>query len=107
MRATRFITFLFFCGITAQASADTIKASVNGMVCAFCAQGIEHSLRATGASKDIYINLNRKVVAMELKEGASLAHDKFVAIVKDAGYDVTAIETVKLSAADVRAAYKK
>jgi periplasmic mercuric ion binding protein len=88
------------------AQSDTIKASVNGMVCAFCAQGIEQNLKASGKTKDVYVSLKQKVVAAELKEGEAMSHDAFKALVKDAGYSVTKIETVKLTAADIRASSK-
>jgi periplasmic mercuric ion binding protein len=88
------------------AQSDTIKASVNGMVCAFCAQGIEQNLKASGKTKDVFVSLKQKVVAAELKEGETMTHDAFKALVKDAGYSVTKIETVKLSASEIRAGSK-
>ena len=102
----KFLIVAALCAIPA-AQADTIKASINGMVCAFCAQGIEQNLRATGQAKDVYISLKQKVVAMELKEGGTLSFDKFKALVKDSGYDVTKIETVKSTANEIRADAKK
>ena len=39
------------------------------MVCAFCAQSIEKKLRALAPTKDVYVNLKERVVAVELKEG--------------------------------------
>lgn len=84
----------------------TIKASVNGMVCAFCAQGIDKNLRSTGVAKDVYINLKKKIVAMELKPNSGFTAEKFTALVKDSGYDVTRIELVKDSAESIRKANK-
>ncbi len=92
---------------SAAVQADTIRAAVNGMVCAFCAQGIEKNLQSTGKTKDIFISLKQKVIAAELKEGQTLTHDDFKALVQDSGYTVTKIETVKLSANDIRNATKK
>jgi mercuric ion binding protein len=73
-------------------AAQTIKANVNGMVCAFCAQGIEKKMRALTQTQDVYVNLKQRIVAVELKEGQTLSNDKVKAIIKDAGYDVTSIE---------------
>jgi mercuric ion binding protein len=84
----------------------TIKASVNGMVCAFCAQGIDRNLRGTGVAQDVYINLSKKIVAMELKPNSNFSTEKFTALVKEAGYDVTKVELVKDSAAAIRKANK-
>lgn len=73
-------------------STQTIKANVNGMVCAFCAQGIEKKMRALTQTQDVYVNLKQRIVAVELKDGQTLSNDKVKEIIKDAGYDVTAIE---------------
>lgn len=74
------------------AATQTIKANVNGMVCAFCAQGIEKKMRALAQTKDVYVNLKQRVVAVELKEGQTLSNDTVKDLIKDAGYDVTSIE---------------
>ena len=73
------------------------------MVCAFCAQGIEKKLRALNQTKEVYVNLKNKVVAVELKDGQALSPDAFTALIKDAGYDVVAVETVDKSAQQIKA----
>ena len=92
---------------SAYAAGQTIKADVNGMVCAFCAQGIEKKLRAMPQTKDVYVNLKHKVVAVELKDGQSVPLDTVKDLVKDAGYDVTHIETVGQTAQEIKAAIGK
>ena len=72
-------------------AAQSIQATVNGMVCAFCAQGIEKKLRALTQTQDVYVNLGRKVVAVQIKEGATLSPDTVREVVKEAGYDVASI----------------
>ncbi|MET0377715.1 MAG: heavy metal-associated domain-containing protein [Spongiibacteraceae bacterium] len=101
MKAIYLIVLLAF-GTAAQA-AQTITAHVNGMVCAFCAQGIEKKVRALPQTQDVYINLKQKVVAVEVKEGQALAPDVIAALVKDAGYDVTKIEVVQETAVSIKA----
>ncbi len=76
----------------AMAATQTIKANVNGMVCAFCAQGIEKKMRALSQTKDVYVNLKQRIVAVELKEGQTLSNDTVKDLIKDAGYEVTSIE---------------
>lgn len=88
----------------AQANVQSIKAEVNGMVCAFCAQGIEKKMRAFSQTREVYVDLKNKVVAVELKDGQQLSHDAVREAIKDAGYDVPKIETVPLSVRDIRAA---
>lgn len=83
-------------------ATQTIKANVNGMVCAFCAQGIEKKMRALTQTQDVYVNLKQRIVAVELKEGQTLSNDKVKDIIKDAGYDVTAIEISEHTVAHIK-----
>ncbi|MES3020378.1 MAG: heavy metal-associated domain-containing protein [Pseudomonadota bacterium] len=98
---------LSFAAAGANAQVQTLKAEVNGMVCAFCAQGIEKKLRGLAQTKDIYVNLKQRVVALELKEGQSLDPQKVKDLVKEAGYEVVSIATVNQSAAELKAAGAK
>lgn len=84
-------------------AATTTKITVNGMVCAFCAQGIEKRLTALPQTQGVYVNLARKVVAVEAKPGQSHDEAKLRAEIRDAGYDVVSVEAVPQSLADVRA----
>lgn len=85
------------------AVAATLKANVNGMVCAFCAQGIEKKMRALSQTKDVYVNLKQRIVAIELKDGQNLSNDTVKDLIKDAGYEVTAIEMSEHSVAQIKA----
>lgn len=108
-----FITSLFLTlGLTANfahaaAQTQTIKAEVNGMVCAFCAQGIEKKLRSMSETKDVYVNLKEKVVAVELKEGQTVTPDRVKEVIKEAGYDVSRTEIVNQTALQIKAATPK
>ena len=84
-------------------AVQTIKANVNGMVCAFCAQGIEKKMRSLSQTKDVYVNLKQRVVAVELKEGQTLSNDTVKDLIKDAGYDVTSIEISEHPVAHIKA----
>lgn len=87
-------------------AATSVKAGVNGMVCAFCAQGIEKKLSKLPAAQTVYVDLKRKVVVVEARPGQTLDTKVIEAEIKDAGYDVTQIETVEQSAADIKASLK-
>ncbi|KQW38519.1 heavy-metal-associated domain-containing protein [Rhizobacter sp. Root404] len=91
---------------TSSFAATSVKASVNGMVCAFCAQGIEKRLSRLPATKAVYVDLKQKVVAVEAKDGQMLDSKTITAEITDAGYDVTRLETVELSVAEIKAATK-
>jgi copper chaperone CopZ len=98
------IALVLFCSALSAQAAQTLKAQVNGMVCAFCAQGIEKKLRALPQTKDVYVNLKQRIVAVELKDGQTLDGQAVRDLVKDAGYDVVSLDTVALSAAELKAA---
>ncbi|PPC92591.1 MAG: heavy metal transporter [Methylotenera sp.] len=84
-------------------AAQTVKATVNGMVCAFCAQGIEKKMRALSQTQDVYVNLKQRIVAVELKDGQNLSFDTVKDLIKDAGYDVTGIEMSEHPVAHIKA----
>ena len=72
------------------ASAETIQVEVNGLVCAFCAQGIEKTLRAFPATDEIFVSLEHRLVAIGLKDGQSIDETSLKKAIADAGY--TAVE---------------
>ena len=85
---------------------STIKAEVNGMVCAFCAQGIEKKLKAMPQAGDVVVNLDKRLVAVEMKPGQTVSHAQIKAAIADSGYDVVKIETVPTSVKDLKAQLK-
>ncbi|MEI7740134.1 MAG: heavy-metal-associated domain-containing protein [Betaproteobacteria bacterium] len=95
-------------GIAAISSmaANSVKVTVNGMVCAFCAQGIEKRISKMGATKDVFVDLKKKTVAVEAKDGQVLDAKAISAEIVDAGYDVVKIEPVLQSVAEIRAELK-
>jgi mercuric ion binding protein len=89
---------------TVSAMATTsIKAEVNGMVCAFCAKGIEKKLNAMQEGKGAFVDLKSRVVVMELKDGQDIPVEKFTQVIKNAGYAVTKVEKVPQSAEAIKA----
>lgn len=87
-------------------AATSIKATVNGMVCAFCAQGIEKGISSMPATKAVYVDLKKKTVAIEAKEGQKLDEKAIAAEIIDAGYDVVKLETVQKSVEEIKAELK-
>jgi copper chaperone CopZ len=98
--ATFFSAVLFS---TSALAASSIKAKVNGMVCAFCAKGIEKKLKALPQSQAVFVDLKSQVVALELKEGQSVPLDQFKQIIKDAGYEVSEAAVVSQSVQEIKA----
>ena len=77
---------------TLSADAATIEMSVKGLVCAFCAQGIEKKLRKLPATADVLVSLERRLVAVALKDGQDIPDAELRKALTDAGYTVTAID---------------
>lgn len=92
MRKLLTISALVLSVITTNAAATTLKLKVNGMVCAFCAQGIEKKMKALPETQSVYVNLKAHLVAVELKAGKKLSEETVFKIIKDAGYEVTSFE---------------
>ncbi len=83
--------------------AGTIEMKVNGLVCGFCAQGIEKTLRRNPATADVVVSLENRLVAVATKEGQDIADRELTLALKNAGYDVKAIARTARSIADIRA----
>jgi len=88
-------------------AANSLKATVNGMVCAFCAQGIEKTLSKMEATKAVFVDLKGKVVLVEAREGRSLDEKAISAAIVDAGYDVVRLEPSTQSVEEMKAAARK
>lgn len=93
-------------GLAHAQEATTAKVSVNGMVCSFCAQSIEKRLSAMPEAGPLYINLSNKLVAVQPKAGQTLNVDKLRSEIKEAGYEVTAVEMVPKTVAELRAEFR-
>jgi cation transport ATPase len=83
---------LSLCGI---AAADTIKTSVNGMVCAFCATGIEKTFKAQPEVKTVTVDLQNKLVTIQTKQGQTIDDGKLKKLFGNTGYSVVAIAREK------------
>jgi copper chaperone CopZ len=90
----------------ADARAATIEMTVNGLVCGFCAQGIEKTLRKNAATADVVVSLEHRLVAVATKPDADIADDTLRKALKDAGYDVKAIVRTERSMQSIRAQVK-
>ncbi len=97
-----FIALMSF-GSLAHAS---MKVTVHGVVCSFCAQGIEKSISKMDETKAVFVDLKNKVVVIEPKDGKTLNEKEISAEIKDAGYDVVKIETIPQTVAQFKALQK-
>lgn len=97
------ICALALLALTASAArAGTIELTVNGLVCAFCAQGIEKTLRKNAATEDVVVSLEHRLVAVATKPGTDIGDEVLRAALTDAGYDVKAIVRTERSLGAIR-----
>lgn len=95
-----------FATTTAHAAADrvmTVKASVDGMVCSFCAQGIVAHFKKHKAVSNVHVDLTRKLVILEEKKGSSISDKEITDYIKKSGFEPKKVERSVESFAKVKA----
>ena len=92
---------------SASVQAATIEMNVNGLVCAFCAQGIEKQLRKFPATADVIVSLEHKTVAVALKDGVDIPDTELRRALSNAGYSVKAIQRSETPLAELRERLKQ
>ncbi|HUR39562.1 MAG TPA: heavy-metal-associated domain-containing protein [Verrucomicrobiae bacterium] len=85
-------------------AASTIEMQVDGLVCAFCAQGIEKKLRAEGATADVFVSLERGLVAVALKPGQDITDAALGKLLTEAGYTLRTTKRTDAKLEELRAA---
>src|SRR6187402_3969802 len=85
------------------ANAGTIEMKVYGLVCGFCAQGIEKTLRKNPATADVVVSLENKLVAVATREGQDISDADLTKALTDSGYDVKGITRTTRSIDEIRA----
>ena len=74
---------------------EEITATVKGMVCSFCAQGIKKTFGKNEHVEKVDVDLDNKIVTLTTREGHSLTDELVTKGINDAGYDVVKIERKK------------
>jgi copper chaperone CopZ len=77
--------------VTAFAAPKTIQVGLDGLVCAFCAQGVEKKMKAQAATDKAYVSLEKKVAVIGLKDGKDIPDAVIKTEITDAGYVVKSI----------------
>ena len=96
------ITLLF----SLNSYALTQKIEVLGMVCAFCAQGIEKSFESVKNVNAVFVNLEDYFVAIETTDKKGIDEKLIRRIITESGYDVKKIEVVSDSVSVIREKYE-
>jgi mercuric ion binding protein len=84
-----FLSFLMVSTMSAQ--AKEIAVTVRGMVCGFCAQGIEKKLKALKEVESVNVSLEKKLVKIQTKGEQDLSDTQINDLMKEAGYNVEKI----------------
>ena len=83
---------MIFLSFSMSIFAKDITISVKGMVCGFCAQGIEKKFKALPAIDTILVSLEKKTVVLKTKENQDVSNDIINQILTDSGYNVEEIK---------------
>ncbi len=89
------LVFAAMITLTSGALAETITTTVNGMVCAFCATGIEKTFRKQPEVATVKVDLPQKRVVIKTKPGQTLSDAKIKEVVTYSGYTMGRINRVK------------
>ena len=92
----RFLTIFIFSGVLMgnvyANETHSIKVHVEGMVCAFCAQGIEKRISNIPGVLSVEVDLKTKVVSVQTSTSTTIADREITAAIKEAGYNVQKIQ---------------
>lgn len=71
--------------------ARHVEIRVKGMVCSFCAQGLDKKFRAQPEVENVNVTLKDKLIRLTIKDGQDMTDDRIQKLVEDAGYNVDVI----------------
>jgi copper chaperone CopZ len=106
MKLFSFLAALLFAG-SALANPGTARIGVDGMVCSFCAQGIEKNLKSRAEINQVFVSLQNKLVAVSFKDGRSVSDGELSKLIIDSGYKVTQIARTDETLEAIRASVRK
>jgi copper chaperone CopZ len=75
----------------AVAVAEQVMVGINGLVCAFCAQGIKRAFGQKQAVETVEVDMDNKIVSLKLREPFTLSDEEIRKVITDTGFDITAI----------------
>jgi copper chaperone CopZ len=103
MKISQVILSIALTAVSSLASAKTIEMDVNGLVCAFCAQGIEKTMKTFPATDGVLVSLEHRIVAVHVKDGQDIDDATLSKAITDAGYKLVAVRRTDESLSDVKA----
>lgn len=88
----RVLTVAALITLAGSVCAETITTTVNGMVCAFCATGIEKTFRKQPEVASVKVDLPKKRVVIKTKPGQTVSDAKIKEVVTYSGYTMGKIQ---------------
>jgi periplasmic mercuric ion binding protein len=85
--ATRSLYLMVYLASSISFAGEEVTVGVKGMVCAFCAQGIEKKFKAQPEVEKVQVSLQNKYVKLNFKDDKRVSNEKIIEILKDAGYE--------------------
>jgi copper chaperone CopZ len=77
--------------LVGKVQAETIKVTINGLVCSFCATGIKKTFSKIDSVTDTTVDLDSKLVTLKTKQNQEIDDKTITQLISDAGYTVTKI----------------
>lgn len=102
MNLFKFLLATLLLGLSPLVVAQTIEMDVNGLVCGFCAQGIEKTLKDLPATAGVFVSLEHHLVAVKLKDGTNIDDEALRKALRDSGYTVVGIRRTEHSLEELR-----
>jgi copper chaperone CopZ len=89
------LTLVVLAALPSAAWAETITTTVHGMVCAFCATGIEKTFRKHAEVATVTVDLPLKRVVITTRPGKTLSDATIKEVVTYSGYTMGKIVRAK------------
>ena len=70
-----------------------LTVNVQGMVCSFCAQGIEKKFKEEQAVDKIHVDLDKMQVHLMLKKDQKISEEQIKKIIEDSGFSFKGVKS--------------
>jgi mercuric ion binding protein len=71
---------------------ETAKLQVSGVVCSFCAQGIQKRFQQTGVIKSVEVDLDKHEVSLVFLDSKTLSDTEIGDLLESAGYNLLKVQ---------------
>ncbi len=88
-------------------NTNTVKLEVNGLVCAFCANGIIKAFGSKPEVEEVFVSLENKLVVVGFKEGKSISESEIKESLERAGYNLVYVKKSNKTVKEIKAELSK